>query len=78
MLLDFVDFVAEFETEDILDLIEFFFVGVLGFLPLIVIHWAERWPRFGSRMFKRALWRASIIKTSLFIVLTDWLFGIEV
>jgi hypothetical protein len=76
LLLDIYEFFAEFEADDLLDLIEFFFVGVLGFLPLIVIQWVEHGSRVGLKTFKRAWWRANKIKTSLYLVLTDWLLNV--
>lgn len=76
LLLEFWGQVAEFETADFRDLLGFSLMSLLGFLPLIVIHWSERWPRLGLGIIKRALWRVNIIKASLFIMLTDWSLGI--
>jgi hypothetical protein len=69
---------GEFALEqlEILDLVEFVLVTLLGFMPLIVIHWADRRPQFrvlrsklGFRQDIRRL--AAVAKTFVLV----WLVG---
>jgi hypothetical protein len=55
------------------EVLEFVIVGVLGFMPLIVIHWAHRRarPLQGSRRRGLAGHLANA-KASLLVWLTDW------
>lgn len=47
-------------------------IGILGFMPLTVIHIADRRPQVRLSLPRQAALRLSIIKTSLLVVLTDW------
>jgi hypothetical protein len=64
---------GELQLTHLLDIVEFALVAVLGFMPLIVIHWADRRPRLGLPRPKRRLWQLAVTaKTSLLLLLTDW------
>jgi hypothetical protein len=56
----------------VVDVAEFLLVAVLGFMPLIVIHWADRRPHIRLSAPKRASMRFGILKASLLVMLTDW------
>ena len=64
------------DLTDIIDLVEFLLVAVLGFMPLIIIHWADRrphvylphLPRWG-----RGAWRLAVAaKTGLLLLFVEW------
>ncbi len=61
---------------DIIDLVEFLLVGVLGFMPLIIIHWADRRPRVRlprPRRLGRGAWRMAVAaKTGLLLLFAEW------
>jgi hypothetical protein len=70
---------GELQLTHLLDIVEFVLVAVLGFMPLIVIHWADRRPRFSLPRPKRRLWRLAVTtKTSLLLLLTDWSLTISI
>jgi hypothetical protein len=74
------------QLKHLLDLIEFGMIMFLGFMPLIVIHWAYRRPKMDIRRsasrFGRHAARVTQIaltaKTSLVLVLTDWFMTIYI
>ncbi len=64
------------EELELLDLVEFLLVTLLGFMPLIIIHWADRRPQFralrsklGFRQDIRRL--AAVAKMAVLV----WLLG---
>ena len=62
------------DTADIIEFAEFILVGLLGFMPLIIIHWADRRPRVRLPRMGKSVWHtAGAIKTSLLIVIANWL-----
>jgi phosphatidylglycerophosphate synthase len=61
----------------LLDTFELILVAVLGFLPLIIIHWADRRPLLRLKRLKRSVWRPITTKIGLVLVsITDWFDGI--
>lgn len=67
---------GEFDLNLVLDVVALLLVALLGFMPLIVIHWASHDPRLRvmrPRHLSRLVQSVAIIKTSLLILLTDWL-----
>lgn len=62
--------------ELLLNLAQFVCVAVLGFLPLIVVHWADRRPRL--RFLRTPLQALAAFKTALMVVLAEWLESLTV
>lgn len=67
-------------TGDVFDVFEFVLIGVLGFMPLIVIHWANRRPYFSMPRLRVVGKRSKIVKAILLatlVNLTDWTLHIQ-
>ncbi len=63
--------------ELLLDLVEFSLVGLLGFMPLIVIHWSDRLPKLRLPRVLRALMQTTLaVKTAILVSVTDWVLAI--
>jgi len=61
------------EIEDVIDVVEFLLVGLLGFMPLIIIHFADRVPRVRVLRLGRGLGRWAVAaRTGLLVALTNW------
>ncbi|MBN1678841.1 MAG: hypothetical protein JW966_01025 [Anaerolineae bacterium] len=52
------------------DHLEFVLVAVLGFLPLLIVHYADRRPRL--RLPHVKIKKTTIIKSRLLVTLTNW------
>jgi hypothetical protein len=62
---------GEFVLNHSQDLLAFALVVLLGFMPLIIIHWGGGRPAL--RPERSGSWRDVVTKTSLLVVITDWL-----
>jgi len=61
----------------LLNIAQFALLAVLGFLPLIIVHWADHRPVMRRPRVPRAALRTAVaVKTSALIGLTDWLLSI--
>lgn len=60
--------------ELLLNLVEFSLVAVLGFMPLIVIHWADRRPTM--RLPQKRWGSIAATRTAMLIGMTDWFMSI--
>jgi len=63
---------SEAHGELLLDILKFALVGLLGFMPLAVIHWSDRHPRRHDGRPNRIMTSLGMLKTSVMIVLSDW------
>ena len=66
---------GELLLNPIVEYIEFGLVALLGFLPLIVIHWSD-WQRRRNHPPappRRKLWQTAAAETSLLVALGNWL-----
>ena len=70
------------EELEILDIVEFVLVMLLGFMPLIIFHWADRRPRlhlapirFAFRQDVRRV--IAVVRAFVLVWLADSLFGIR-
>jgi hypothetical protein len=60
-------------VEDTLEIIEFLLVGLLGFMPLFIIHWADRHPRLRLPRFGLPMRRLiTMAKAGLLVMLAHW------
>jgi len=55
----------------LLDILKFALVGLLGFMPLLVIHWSDRHPRWMMRA-NQAMTSLGMLKASIGVVLSEW------
>jgi hypothetical protein len=70
------------EELEILDIVEFVLVTLLGFMPLIIFHWADRRPRLHMPPIRPALWQdirrlVAVVKAFVLVWFTDSIFGIR-
>jgi len=58
--------------ELLLDILKFALVGMLGFMPLAVIHWSDRHPRLRVTQVNQAMTSLGMLKASIMVMLSDW------
>jgi hypothetical protein len=65
------------EQLEILDIVEFVLVTLLGFMPLIIFHWADRRPHIKPALRQDARRLAALVRALVLVWLVDSGFGIR-